>query len=870
MAHVDSGKTTLAEGLLYHTGGIKQLGRVDHKDAYLDTFSLERERGITIFSKQARLEIGNKIVTLLDTPGHVDFSTEMERCLRVMDYGILVVSASTGVTGHTLTLWRLLKKYKVPTFIFVNKMDQEGTDKGKILAALEGELSDACIEMKSGEKQDSFYESIAMLSEGAMEEYLEDQKISNECIVKLIKDKELYPCYFGSALKLEGIEELIEGVSTYCIEPTYGSEFSAEVFKIERDLRGNKITYLKVKGGTLKLRDKIVFKNKNESLWEEKVNQIRLYSGAAYDLVEKVVGGEICGVVGLSRSKVGDVYGINENWAEPQIYPVMTYGMEFLGEVNLVQVFAKLKDLEEEEPSLGFYYNQQVGVIEVKLMGEIQIEILESIIKERFNLEVSFTKSRVIYKETIIDKVYGVGHFEPLRHYAEVHLSVKPGELGSGVTINRCNNKEKCLPQHENLIFTHLTEIPHLGVLMGGELTDIEITIEAGVGNEKHTQGGDFREATYRALQQALMQAQSVLLEPMYEFVIEVPMSYVGKVIYDIGIMEGEFEEPQGEGEFSIIKGFAPVEKINTYHLELLSITKGFGRSQFFYGGYKPVRNQEDRIQSLDPYNRINLFTPNSVFCKKGVGFHVPWDEVFEYAHLELPRSLNKQELDGENINFSTGDDLWIDQEEIDEIISRAYSNAGKKKIPYKQKNKGQIRVASGDYQYIPKERKKEYLLVDGYNIIFAWEELKTLAQVNIDGARERLMSLLSNVQGYKNNIIIVVFDAYKVKRNIGEIQQYHNISCVFTKEAETADAYIEKVAHRLSGKEEVVVATSDVIEQLIIMGQGARKMSANQLLEEVMFIEEEIRKDYIEQKESLKFHTIGHVVNNKDFKVDD
>lgn len=882
LAHVDAGKTTLAESILYHTGTIRNLGRVDHKDAYLDTFSLERERGITIFSKQAQILLGHQSVTLLDTPGHVDFSTEMERTLRVLDYGILVISASAGITGHTITVWKLLQEYNIPVFIFVNKMDQDGANKGSIMSLLQKKLFENCIdfseslERKSDEEEfqrkklNDIHENIAVTSELAMEEYLDTNSISQTTIATLIQEREIIPCFFGSALKLEGVESFLEGMKTYINPRVYPEAFSAQVFKVARDAKGNRLTYVKITGGTLEVKDKVYKKNGECVCWENKIDQIRVYTGPSFETKSLVEGGAICAVTGLEDSKVGDGLGEGIQWELPRLSPVIYYTMEFDAGINVHTMYVQLLALQEEEPTLEFEMNPVTKAIQAKVMGEVQLEILEAMIKERYQVGVEFTSNTIIYKETIKNPVLGIGHFEPLKHYAEVHLLIEPGALGSGVVYQYGCTQEECPLSYQHLIMTHLTEITHPGVLIGADITDISITIVAGRGHVKHTEGGDFREATYRALQQGLMQADSVLLEPVYGFVIEVPVEYLGRVISDIGLMKGEFLPPEVFEDRAVISGKAPVSAMNGYHQEVVSYTKGFGQCQLFSDGYLPVAEQEAVIESqLTVYHREEIFTPDSVFCKQGAGFCVPWNEVHGYAHIETKIFTATQNIEEEYDPRIVSQELWIDQEEIDEIMGRGYKNAGKKHSTYKQKPKSPISVASGDYVYAPKPKTKEYLLVDGYNIIFAWDELKELAVINIDGAREKLLSLLSNYQGYKNNVIIVVFDAYKVKRNLGEVQQYHNVTCVYTKEAESADAYIEQVAHQMSGKENVVVATSDVVEQLIIMGQGARKMSAKQLLEELIFVEKELKTNFLTNNMEQKFHTLGEVIQEQNIKTD-
>lgn len=871
LAHVDSGKTTLAEALLYRAGVVQSLGRVDHRDAYLDTHALEKGRGITIFSKQAECKLGGHDIVLMDTPGHIDFSSEMERTLRILDYAILIISAPTGISGHTLTLWKLLKKYNIPCFIFVNKMDQIGMVQEHLEERIQNKLDTNCI-CFSERKDETFYEKVAMTSEEAMELFLNNETIEDKEIIEYIKERKIFPIYFGSALHLQGIEELIDGLSEYTETIEYGDDFGATVFKISRDEHGNRLTHLKILGGTFKVRTLMKKYSISGSLmWEDKVNQIRIYSGNSYVNTQEASKGMVCAVTGLTESKVGQGLGNTPDMDLPSLEPVMVYQLIFKDDINIHHVFAKLKEYEEEEPSLEFDINAKSKSIQAKVMGQVQIEVIQALIKERFGLEVSFTDSMIIFKETIKEQAIGIGHFEPLKHYAEVHLLLEPIASGSGVVLeNKCVSEG--LPINwQNLVMAHLREIVHTGVRIGSELTDVRITLIAGAGHEKHTEGGDFREATYRALKQALMQVEGRILEPMYTFEIEVPIEHIGRVISDMTLMNGDFDSPEIEGNTARIKGTAPVRGMAKYPQELLTFTKGFGQCYLENGGYSECLDSDSIIEKSDySIYEEGIFTPDSVFCKQGVGYKVPWNQVIEYAHVDNGRLTRSSNVEQECIhNEYREQELWIDQEEIDEIINRANTNSGKKKIPYKRKLKEPIRVASGEYQYRPTAKKKEYLLVDGYNIIFAWDELKELAQNNLESASGRLLDILSNYQGVKKNNIIVVFDAYKVKGNEENTKQYHNISVVYTKEAESADGYIERVTHGLVKGSDVVVATSDVVEQLIVMGQGARKMSASQLAEEVAFVEKEIRQEYLEQQKKEKIQTIGEFIqNNEEIKI--
>lgn len=865
LAHVDSGKTTLAESLLYKTGAIKTLGRVDHKDAYLDTFDLEKDRGITIFSKEAHLKFGDKEVVLLDTPGHVDFSTEMERTLRVLDYAILVISGKDGISGHTRTLWNLLDKYQIPTFIFVNKMDQEGAIQKSISRLVQEKLSNSCIAFNPQVNREVFMEELAMTDEEVMEQFFDIGEIEKEQIQQLILERKVFPCFYGSALTLQGVEEFIEGLNVYTKEAEYTDIFSAQVYKISRDQQGNRLAHIKVTGGSLEVKAKIQKLDLQDApLWEEKVNQIRLCSGNKYESVNEVTAGSICAVTGLSKANVGDGLGKAIDWELPQLQAVMSYNMEFSEEVNIHQMYGKLQEIAEEDPCLDIAIQESTQKLQAKLMGQIQMEILESIIKERFQTDVNFTEPTIVYKETISKPVLGIGHFEPLRHYAEVHLLIEPLERGSGMEYASACHVDDFPAQWQNLVFTHLQEISHPGVLLGAPITDVKITIVGGRGHEKHTVGGDFREATYRALQQGLMQGESKILEPVYAFNIEVPATEVGRVLHDITQMNGRFEAPLINGDQGIITGVAPVVTIREYPREVISFTKGFGVCHLQPIGYEEVEDTQTILQNRDKEGPVPEFTPDSVFCKQGAGFNVPWDKVHEYAHVDSGICLTSEEK-GENLNIAMPtDELTIDLEEIDEIMARAYKNSGKKVSTYKQKPKGPITVASGNYTYRPLERKEEFLIVDGYNIIFAWEELKELAQVNIESAKGKLMDILSNYQGFKKCKVILVFDAYKVKDYKGESQAYHNISVVYTKTAETADAYIEKVAHKMSKEFDVIVATSDVVEQLIIMSAGARKLSAKQLWEEVKHSNNELQTEYLDEQKAESIQTIGDIIEKK------
>ncbi len=863
LAHVDAGKTTLSEAMLYLSGAIRKLGRVDKKDAYLDTDAQERARGITIFSKQARFSWKEMGITLLDTPGHVDFSAEMERTLQVLDYAILVVSGANGVQGHTETLWKLLKRNEIPTFLFVNKMDQPGTDKEVLLANIRERLSDCCLDFCADWNED-FYESLAMSEEELLEQYLETGKISRGDIVRLITERKLFPVYFGSALKVEGVEELLDALLTYTAERVYTEKFGAKIFKISRDEQGNRLTHLKVTGGSLKVKD-LLSGTKDGEYWEEKINQIRLYSGEKFEAVPEVTAGTICTVTGLSKTHPGQGLGEEAFSEKPFLEPVLTYQMVLPEGVNVNEVLGKLRQLEEEEPELHIVWDETVKELHVQLMGEVQIEIIKNILKERYNLEVTFGTGSIIYKETIASAAEGIGHYEPLRHYAEVHLLLEPGENGSGMTFFTNCSEDLLDKNWQRLIMTHLEERKHRGVLTGSEITDMRISVIGGKAHLKHTEGGDFRQSTYRAVRQGLMKAVSVLLEPMYEFRLEIPLENLGRAMTDVEKMFGKCNPPELGTEMAVVTGKAPVYTMRDYMMEVIAYSKGRGRLSCVPGGYAPCHNAEEIIADIGYDPEADLRNPTgSVFCAHGAGYYVPWDEVDAMAHVETAYTLKKRpEAKTEAMSRPArggGYGGSIDDKELEEIFSRTY---GKEKRP--EKKQWAVKRVS-DYNPVPvrsvkQEKLKEYLLVDGYNIVYAWEELRELAETNIEAARGKLMDILCNYQGYKNCTLILVFDAYKVSGNTGEMQKYHNIHVVYTKEAETADQYIEKLAHEIGRKYHVTVATSDGMEQLIIRGQGCHLLSARELKEEIELVREELRREYLEKyPHSRKNYLFDHL----------
>ena len=848
LAHVDAGKTTLSEGMLYLSGTVRKLGRVDHKDAFLDTYSLERDRGITIFSKQAVFSLGNRRINLLDTPGHVDFSAEMERTLQVLDYAVLVISGADGVQGHTETLWKLLKLYEIPTFIFINKMDQPGTDRESLLAELKERLDEGCIVFGKGKNVESL-EEIAMTDEAVLDYFMEHETVRNEDICRLIRERKIFPCYFGSALKLDGVQELLAGFEEY-MKPFDGKkEFGARVFKISRDDKGERLTFLKVTGGKLVVKMPI---NK-----EEKINQIRIYSGAKYEAVNEVEAGGVCAVTGLSSSYIGQGLGVEKGTAAPFLEPVLTYQMILPEGADTTKVLRELKQLEEEEPLLNIVWNPALEEIHVQLMGEVQTEILKTMIAERFHLDVEFGTGKIVYKETIKRPVMGVGHYEPLRHYAEVHLKMEPLEAGSGLIFDTDCSEDVLDRNWQRLILTHLQEREHPGVLTGAPITDMKITIVAGRAHLKHTEGGDFRQATYRAVRQGLKSVESVLLEPWYSFVLEVPSEQVGRAMSDIGQMNGSFEGPEAEDKQGMVRltGTAPASEMRDYQREVWAYTKGRGRITLTLKGYEPCHNAEEVIEEIGYDSERDVDNPTgSVFCAHGAGFLVKWDEVPEYMHIKEDFLAEKPGIEqdevmavqmGNHCNYSGGySSSYDDDPELLAIMEREFGSKQKERDRYSSYRKQTVSTPVRHTTVIKEnEPKKEYLLVDGYNIIFAWEELNELAKASIDAARNKLMDILSNYQGFTGCTLILVFDAYKVKGNQGEVQKYHNIYVVYTKEAETADQYIEKTTHEIGRKYKVTVATSDALEQVIVMGQGAYRISARDFYEEVERTEKQIRE---------------------------
>lgn len=876
LAHVDAGKTTLSEAILYTSGDIRKAGRVDNKDTFLDTYELERERGITIFSKQAIVNYKDMRITLLDTPGHVDFSAEMERTLQVLDAAVLVISGADGVQGHTKTLWRLLKRYQVPVFLFINKMDQPGTDKEALLKELSEKLDTGCVDFSQPDT-DSFYESLAVCEEGMLNLFLEEGKIETEEIKRAIAARKVFPCFFGSALRMSGVEELLEGIRKFATVPVYSGEFGARVFKITRDAQGNRLTHMKITGGSLCARCVLSIKKASdkEEVLEEKVNQIRIYSGEKFEAVKEAPAGSVCAVTGLTGTLPGEGLGKEQEREIPVLEPVLSYCVQLPEGYDAALMLPKLLQLQEEDPMLHIVWDEELKEIHAKVMGEVQTEVLKRMIYERFGVEVSFGTGRIVYKETIADRVEGVGHFEPLRHYAEVHLLLEPGEPGSGLTFAADCSEDILGRNWQRLVLTHLEEREHRGVLTGSPITDIKITLVAGKAHQKHTEGGDFRQATYRALRQGLMEAQSVLLEPIYEFRLEVPEGAVGRAMTDMEKLHGSFTLEERSGETAVLTGTAPVVTLQDYQKEVTAYTKGHGRLFCSFKGYAPCHNAEEVMESRRYDPEADLRNPSaSVFCAHGAGFVVPWNQVKNYMHLpgcmegdretilesafeeELAKrrqaALSRQELLKEQ-----GGDVFIGTEEIDAILSRT-SNANSRQDGNKKKEGWQRARRSGENAstgkssvtrvYKGQEKREEYLLVDGYNVIFAWDDLKELAAVNLDGARGKLLDILCNYQGIKKCSLIAVFDAYRLKGHPTEVLDYHNIHVVYTKEAETADRYIEKFAHDNGKKYDITVATSDGLEQIIIRGEGCRLLSARDLREEIDRAQAALKEEFLDR----------------------
>ena len=869
LAHVDAGKTTLSEALLYLCGNIRKPGRVDNQDAFLDTYELEKKRGITIFSKQALMQWKDCRITLLDTPGHVDFSAEMERVLKVLDYAVLVINGADGVQGHTRTLWKLLQRYEIPVFLFINKMDQVGTDRQQRMKELKQQLGEGCVDFGMEQGQEQFLEDLAVCDEAVLERYLQEGTVEDQEIRRMIQERKVFPCYFGSALKIDGVEELLDGIACYAEKKAWPEEFGARVYKISRDSQGTRLTHVRITGGRLRVKDLLSGNDQADEPWEEKVDQIRLYSGEKYEMLQEAEAGTVCALTGLGRTWPGEGLGAEPEAEEPWLEPVLEYQVQLPEGCDVHRMLQNLRRLEEEEPMLRVVWEEELGEIYVRLMGEVQIEILKSLIEERFGVSVSFDAGRVVYKETIRNTVEGVGHFEPLRHYAEVHLLMEPGERGSGLVFESACSEDDLNLNWQRLILTHLAEKVHRGVLTGSAIPDMKITLMSGKAHLKHTEGGDFRQATYRAVRQGLMQADSMLLEPYYEFYLEVPTEMTGRALTDIQNMGGESESPEQQKDMTILKGRAPVSAMRDYAREMTAYTRGQGHLTCTFWGYDECRNSDEVIEraGYDP-DRDEENPSGSIFCSHGAGYFVPWQEVPSKMHL--PSCLKSRERKEEQMQVSRKGkqtDWAAEDKELEEIFIRTYG-----KVERKNQEGWKRKIQA---EKAPDRKKKdpagtEYLLVDGYNVIFAWEDLKELAKVNIGGARHKLMDVLCNYQGYRGCQVILVYDAYQVEGEHLEIMKYHNIHVVYTKEAETADQYIEKVVHEIGRKYHVTVVTSDGVEQVVTLGQGGTLISAREFREDVKIMEQELREEYLERHDSSRNYLFDHMDEEMTGKMED
>ena len=840
LAHVDSGKTTLSEAMLYRAGVTRRLGRVDHKDAFLDTDALEKARGITIFSKQALLTAGDTDITLLDTPGHVDFSTETERTLQVLDYAVLVVSGTDGVQSHTETLWRLLRRYHVPTFVFVNKMDLPGMERQELLAQLNRRLGEGFVDF--GAEQADRDEALALCDENLMDRMLDAGQLQDADLIPAIARRHVFPCWFGAALKLEGVDALLDGLDRYTRPAPALEAFGAKVFKVSQDEQGARLTWLRVTGGELKVKAQLTGEADGEP-WAEKANQLRLYSGAKYTLTEAIGPGQVCAVTGLTKARPGEGLGAERDSDLPVLEPVLSYQVLLPEGADVHAALGKLHRLEEEEPQLHVVWNETLDEIHVQLMGEIQLEVLRSLLAERFGLEVEFGPGGILYKETITEPMEGVGHYEPLRHYAEVHLKLEPLPRGSGMQFAADCREEVLDKNWQRLVLTHLEEKQHLGVLTGSPLTDVKITLIAGRAHLKHTEGGDFRQATYRAVRQGLMLAKSQLLEPWYAFRLEVPAENIGRAMSDIQRMEGTFDPPESGEETAVLTGFAPVSTMRSYPMEVVSYTRGRGHLSLTLDGYRPCHNAQEVIAAIGYEPEHDLDNPaDSVFCAHGAGFVVPWDQVRSHMHVDSgwgKSTRPEQEAAVPQRRAMAYRATLEEDAELLKIFERTYGPIKRDPLaafrPVQKRERPDF--AAEQWEIAP-----EYLLVDGYNIIFAWDELNALSKESLDAARHKLMDILCNYQGFQKCVLILVFDAYRVPGSPGSIEQYHNIHVVYTKEAETADMFIERVTHEIGRNRRVRVATSDGMEQIIILGHGALRVSARMFHEEVQNVEKQIR----------------------------
>ena len=895
LAHVDAGKTTLSEGILYLSGAIRKMGRVDHQDAFLDTDHMEKARGITIYSKQAEFPLGEKTITLLDTPGHVDFSPEMERALQMMDAAVLVISAPDGVTGQVRVLWKLLQLYRMPVFLFVNKMDQPGMDRGDILAQLQAELDDKCLPFQEDLSSEEWQESLALCDEKMMDFYLEGNAIETDEIKRLIMDRRVFPVYFGSALKMQEVDRLLDGMDQYLSPMDYPSDFGARVYKISRDEQGNRLTWMKITGGSLKVKT-VLSGEGRKGPWEDKVDQIRIYSGSSFEPVQEVSSGEICAVTGLPYTWSGEGIGAETDQTQNMLSPVLTYSIIPPEDAPLPAVLGNLRRLEEEEPMLHVAYSEQKREISVQIMGQVQMDIIKDQMLSRFGQRISFGPGSIVYKETILEPVVGVGHFEPLRHYAEVQLLMEPTAPGTGLTFSSLCPEDEFGKTFQKQVLSHLQEKQHKGVLTGSDITDMRISILAGRSHVKHTEGGDFREASYRAIRQGLMCAKNILLEPFYDFRLKLPAEYIGRAMTDLQQMGGSVNPPETDGSNAILTGCAPASGLNLYQEDLTAYSRGQGHLFYTFAGYKPCRDAERviKISGYDP-DQDKENPSCSVFVHHGVTTLVPWDMVSSYQHTDRDKSsqdnltalsdeeqfgtkedgsvrgfvADRQKMSEAALSFKERQKRYeVTQNELNEIFARTYRTSADKEEDRADRRQGwkhRRRTESASYSNEVHNARKnhlknqgssgkaagrsadqEYLLVDGYNIIFAWPDLRELAAKNIDAARDRLIDILSDYQGYRGCTLILVFDAYRVKEGKGSWLRYHNIHVVFTKEAETADQYIEKTVHEIGHKYRVQVATSDALEQMIILGEGAQRISAAGLQEEIGNYRRQLREEYL------------------------
>ncbi len=842
IAHVDSGKTTLSESILYKTGVLHKLGSVNKGDSFLDTNSIERDRGITIFSSGAVFNHKDTEFTLIDTPGHVDFSPETERVLRIIDCAVLVISATDGVQSHTSTLWKLLDVYRIPTFIFINKMDLTAIAMRDIMDELKYKLSDGCINFNA-RTLDSFSEELAMCDETLMETYLAEKSFIPGDIACAVSSRKLFPCYFGSALKGDGVTALLDGLDGYIFAPDYSDSFGARVYKITQD-KADRVTHIKLTGGHIKVKDTVEGPLPDGTKWCEKINTIRIYSGEKYKSIGEASSGMVCALTGLTNTYPGMGLGFEKDSGAAHLEPVLSYKVELPSGTDIHTALVNFRRIEAEEPALNIFYNEQKGEIYFGIMGEVQLEVLTRIIKERFGIDITFSEGSISYKETVRCPVVGVGHYEPLRHYAEVQLLIEPLERGQGL-IFEADSDCGLEANFRRLVMSHLHEKTHIGVLTGSPITDLRITLIAGRSHIKHTVGGDFRQATLRALRQGLMMAESVLLEPWYDFKLELPPEAIGRAMSDITLMGGKFGEPENGNDCIILTGSAPVSKMRSYHKDVIGYTKGCGRLITTHHGYEECPNTDEIILSMgyDPERDLEN-TADSVFCEHGAGFTVNWKDVPGYKHVDSGVELGEEEADELTERARRYMQTVADNDELMRIFESVYGPIKRKKF-----NEPHMKIAVPQKKSKPHLKKpsactvKEYLIIDGYNIIYAWDELRALSEKSLDLARGELINRICNYQGFKRCEVIIVFDAYKVKRNPGETDKLGGVTVVYTKEAETADTYIERTSHVLAKTHRVRVATSDAQEQLIILGSGAIRVSANGLRAEVMQAEKAIQE---------------------------